>query len=57
MLKTQVTDFREFAERLMTLVDEGTTIVVGSQTALEQANSQIVSESKKLVLEPAFTDA
>jgi hypothetical protein len=56
VLGANLHDFRSFATKLAALPSHGVSVVVGSQSALEQANTQITDESKKFVLEPAYTD-
>lgn len=57
VLKTNADDFKVFAQKLKKVETDGISVVFGSQAALDQANAEIKDDTKKFILEPAFTDS
>ena len=56
VLGTSKQDFTSFASHLQTLSHTAATVVIGSETAFIQANTEIIKEEDKFETEPAFTD-
>jgi Zn-dependent M16 (insulinase) family peptidase len=46
VIDTSVQDFKDFAQRLEKVRDNGSIVVFGSQAALDTANESLPSESK-----------
>jgi Zn-dependent M16 (insulinase) family peptidase len=54
ILSSTTADFRSFANKLQGMKDDGSTVIFGSQAALEAANSAL-PERKRLVISPAVS--